>query len=465
MTLFEMREELRLRLDDEQCAYVAGRDGLKIMPNPRYRANAADRAVEMDALLAQLSDDDREHFLRKAAGTDVGNSGWFFTGRHTSSASLVLWLGRNDQGLMVVTGAPGSGKSAFLGRLAVLADPGSQAACRVLGLLDEGNEPNPVIGTFDAVVLVKNRRVDDVARDIAYQLDIDLSESSSPPRDLVLALHDSGRRVTVLADALDEAEQGEEVFIARDVLRAIAGLPGCRVIVGTRRDRDGRTIARHTAVDGCEATDAGPLIESLRPRRGAFEILDLDLDDDTDRDIERYVEIRLAARAMDVAADGSRRWPTERRRRMAAREVARQAGRVFLYARFAVSALEALPEDVVELPRWYGQLPGAAAEAGLHRIFGEDLKRFEDPVLVTEVLTPLAFARGKGLPRRQIWPELATALAEDRSGRAYSAADISRVVREAGSYLIEGTEDGQSVFRLYHQSIGDFLRREATRGN
>ncbi|MEU9592568.1 caspase family protein [Streptomyces sp. NPDC048193] len=449
VTLLELRDELRLRLRDDQCAYVAGRDGLKIVPNPRYRANAADRAVELGSLLAQLPDADREHFLDKAASADAGDVGWFFTGRERMTRRVIDWLSSDDHGVLVVTGAPGTGKSAFLGRMAVLADHGSQPACRVLGLLDD-DHARPPVGSFDAVVHLRNRRAEEVARDIAGQLGIDLSESTSPPRDLITLLSDEGRAVTVLADALDEAEQDDDVFIARDVLRALAGLPGCRVVVGTRRDRDGR----HDP----DARDLGPLIDMLRPRRAPLTVLDLGSDDHTDRDIERYVEQRLGR---DGTATG---WPTPERRRAAARTVAAQARRVFLYARFAVRVLEGLSEEVVDERDWARRLPADVGDAGLHRVFAEDLTRFDDPTLVREVLTPLAFARGKGLPRRQIWPELAGALAADRSGRPYSAADVSRVIREAGWYLIEGTEDGQAVFRLYHQSIGDYLRAEVGRG-
>jgi len=449
VTLFELRDELRLRLKDDQCAYVAGRDGLKIFPNPRYRADAADRAVELSSLLRRLSDDDREHFLRKAASTDAGDIGWFFTGRQQMSHQVTDWLSGSDNGVLVVTGLPGTGKSAFLGRLAVLTDQGSQHACRVLGLLD-GEVSRPAVGIFDSVVHIKNRRADDVARDIAEQLEIDITDSSSPSRDLVMALHDSQRSVTVLADALDEAELGDEIFIARDVLRAIGSLPKCRVVVGTRKDRDGRYDSR--------PDDPGPLINSLRPRAGRFDIIDLSADEDTDADIEKYVEERLASK--DMIAD----WTDAELRQTVAAVVARQARRVFLYARFAIRVLQGAGQELMRSPDWRSRLPGAVGQAGLDQAFAQDLQRFDDPVLIEEVLTPLAFARGKGLPRRQIWPELAGALALPRSGRAYNSADISRVIREAGWYLIEGTEDGQAVFRLYHQSIGDYLRREATRG-
>lgn len=449
VTLFELREELRLRLLDDQCAYVAGRDGMKIVPNPRYRANAADRGIYLGSLLSQLPLADREHFLRKAASTDAGDIGWFFTGREQFNREVVDWLSGSSGGLLVVTGAPGAGKSAFLGRLTVLADPGSQAACKVLGLLDAPGS-RPPVGCFAAVIHLRNRRSDDVARDIARQLNIDLSASSSPPRDLLTALADSGRQVNILADALDEAEEGEEVFIARDLLRAIASQPGCRVVVGTRRDRDGR----HDP----EGNDLGPLIDTLRPRSGSMTVLDLSADDHADTDIETYVQRRLAA---DSCAGN---WPTAARRLSAAREVARQAQRVYLYARFAVRALEALSETAVDEPGWHRHLPGDAGHVGLHSVFAKDLQRFDDPLLVREVLTPLAFARGKGLPRRRLWPELASALAADKgSGRVYTAADISSVIREAGWYLTESTEHGQAVFRLYHRSIADYFRSEVSR--
>ncbi|MEU8404368.1 caspase family protein [Nonomuraea sp. NPDC048892] len=438
VTLQELRDELRHRLKDEQCAEVAGRSGLKVIPNPRYRADAAARAVELGELLRRLPAADREHFLRKAASTDANDVGWFFTGRQRMSREAINWLATHDRGVFVVTGSPGAGKSAFLGRLAVLADTDSQPACRVLGMLDTDAATRPVVGCFDVVTHLKNRRVDDTAMDIAAQLGIALSESSSPARDLVLNLVDTGRSVTILADALDEAERGEEEFVARDILRAIGSLPGCRVVVGTRRDRDGR----HDATPD----DPGPLVSALRPRVGAFDVLDLSADPATAQDIARYVEDRLADR-----------WLSAERRGRAAREVAAQAGRVFLYARFALRVLEGFDEQIVEQPGWQGRLPSDVGAAGLHEVFSRDLERFPDPAQIREVLTPLAFARGKGLPRRQIWPELASELS--KSGRGYRDSDVARIIREAGWYLTEATEDGQAVFRLYHQAIADYLIR------
>jgi hypothetical protein len=450
----ELCDELRRRLGGEQCALTAGNDGMKIIPNPLYRADGADRPVEVADLFKGLPAAEREHFLRKVAGVDPGDVGWFFTGRATPSRDVVAWLADHDQGALVVTGAPGAGKSAFLGRLAVLADPDSQPACRHLRLLDGDPATRPPVGVFDAVVHLKNTGVDATAQSVAAQIGLDLGSSPAPARDLVLALSEQRRRITVLADALDEAEHGEEELIARDVLRAIAGLDGCRVIVGTRRDRDGR----HQATPG----DPGPLITALQPRHGAFTVIDLSTDPDTDTDITTYVHDRLT----DLADREPGSWPTPTRRAVAAREVAAQAQQVFLYARFALRVLTGMDEALVEVPGWQSALPGDVGHAGLYQVFAEDLRRFDDPELIREALTPLAFARGKGLPRRQIWPELATAISQHfGSGRAYHPGDIARVIREAGWYLIESTEDGQAVYRLYHQAIADYLRHLITNQN
>ena len=445
INLVELRDELHARLGGQQYAAVAGVSGISVIPNIRYRADAADRAVELGDLLRQLDPADREHFLRKAASTDAGDVGWFFTGRRKPFRQIVDWLATSPGGMFVITGVPGAGKSAFLGHLAVLADANSQPACRALGLLDDPHAPRPMVGSIDAVIHLKNLRVDDAALGLADQLGINLSNSPDPARDLIVTLHDTGRRVAVLADALDEAERGEEEYLARDVLRAIASLPGCRVIVGTRRDRDGR----HNA----HLDDPGPLITALRPREAEQTVVDLSADTDSDADIADYVHDRLAQQHPDT-------WPDPGRRRTVAQEVSRQARRVFLYARFALRVLERLDQSILETPAWQDRLPRDVGKSGLHDVFAQDLQRLPDAEGITEMLTPLAFTRGKGLPDAtsgRSWPPLC-----HRTGRAYNAADISRVIREAGWYLTEATEDGQAVFRLYHQAIADHLRREVT---
>jgi hypothetical protein len=445
VTLFELRQELRDRLRDEQCAYVAGRDGIKILPNPRYRASIAQDILSGVPLLGDLPKAERLHFVRKAASAGDNGLGWFFIGRRAAAQRTVDWLRDAQDGILVVTGAPGSGKSAFLGRMAVLADRASQPACRTLGLFDDDTEPYPPVGCFAAVIQLKGQRSEDAARQIAAQLGIDLGQSTNAPRDLVSVLRQSGRQVTVLADSLDEAEPGEEVFIARDVLRAIANSPGCRVIVGTRRDKDGTSD---------DPNRSSPLIRSLTSRSLSVSVIDLDREATADDDIEKYVDKRLVQEP---------RWATARHRTAVAVGVAKKASGNFLFARFAVRALAGLDETWFEEPDWERRLPALVGQAGLHEALSLDLDRFENAGAIRDALLPLAYARGKGLPRREIWPSLATALANDGSGRVFNAVDISAVIRDAGWYLAEGSEDGQSVYRLYHQSIGDYLRADDDR--
>lgn len=439
----ELCDELCDRLGDEQCARVVGLSSMKVIPNPRYRVGAADRSVELGRLLQHLPSGDREHFLLKASGADAIDLGWFFTGRQEISEQLIRWLG-SGVGLVALTGSPGAGKSAVLGRLAVLSDQDAQAACRALGMLDVDPVTLPPVGVFDAVVHLKNKSADMVAAELADQLGIALPRTGDPVSALVLALSEAEREVTVLADGLDEAVLGDEILIARDLLRTVAGLPGCKVLVGTRRDRSGRPAS---SPDGL-----GPLLTALSPRRNPALVLDLDADRSAGEAIAAYAERRL-----------SEFWPDTDARRQAAAQIAARSEGVFLYARFAVRALSrVLPAELAD-GGWQKVITTQIGVSGLYEALAADLNRFEDPDLFHEVLRPLAFARGKGLPRRQIWSALATSLST--KGRAYSAADVAQVIREAGWYLVEATEGDQAVFRLYHQSIADYLRAEAKAGD
>jgi hypothetical protein len=95
-------------------------------------------------------------------------------------------------------------------------------------------------------------------------------------------------------------------------------------------------------------------------------------------------------------------------------------------------------------------LPAEIGEA-----FDQYLARFgRDEQRVRRLLAPLAYAEGAGLPWDDLWAPLATAL----SGEACSDDDIAWLLDTAASYLVEATEQGRSVYRLYHQGLTDHLR-------
>jgi hypothetical protein len=54
---------------------------------------------------------------------------------------------------------------------------------------------------------------------------------------------------------------------------------------------------------------------------------------------------------------------------------------------------------------------------------------------VRDLLTPLAFATGQGLPDNQLWASLATALS--RPERTYRPADVDELMDTAAAYLVD----------------------------
>ena len=88
----------------------------------------------------------------------------------------------------------------------------------------------------------------------------------------------------------------------------------------------------------------------------------------------------------------------------------------------------------------------------------EDLDRrlTDQATRARDLLLPLAYAHGSGLPWEDIWPSLARAL----GNKSYTNDDLDWLVDHAGYYITETTvEDGRrSVYRLYHESLAEHLR-------
>ena len=77
------------------------------------------------------------------------------------------------------------------------------------------------------------------------------------------------------------------------------------------------------------------------------------------------------------------------------------------------------------------------------------------------LLLPLAYARGSGIPWADVWLPLANAL-KPEGAPAYTHSDFEWIRTHASSYVIGITsgESPRSVYRLYHRSFGDFLRKD-----
>jgi WD40 repeat protein len=417
-----------LPVDASKPEYKADGIGQDFIPNPRYRPGSVAEVVEERSWhLAQAGG--AEHFDLAARGLEVGESGWYFAGRTRLLRALVDWLATAEHGMRIVTGPPGAGKSAVMGRLATLSDREYRKRAIAAGVVrSEGDGTVPPEGIVDVAIHAKGKTLDDCARALAHALGIAISkEVSLDIAGLVTAIGRIDRRVTIMVDALDEAAGGQGSVIASRLIVPLGRLARVRVMVGSRRSVDGAIIPqgeeRHVR---------------LRAMFGADAIID-DLEDEAETrgDIADYVRTRLLVstkhrnNVTGVAA--------------AADRVAARADGVFLYARIVSRTL-------LELDRLDGELPATALEAFAHDLrarFGAEQQRVDD------LLAALAWGEGKGLTRR-VWPLVATALAAQEV--PYDEDDVAWVLGHAGWHIIETGEDGQAVYRLGHQALADHYR-------
>lgn len=419
-----------------------------LFPNPLYSANAPPLGVDV-ARRRWLGQDFDSHFLPKARGLEPREAGWFFSGRDAVSHEIVDWLHhRGDaggQGLYVLTGSGGTGKSAIIGRMVALSDPESRrAAIQAEAAAAEAEAPAagaeaketlPAIESLDAALHLRNLDLARAAGALSELLGI------PPPQLDQLAVWaaahaparfpGTGRAATVALDALDEAS--EPVSIAERLIQPLAAR-GWRFLVGTRRSAAPRGADR------------------LLSRLGPAHIRDLDLEATTEADIAKYVKERLARTPGSPYADR----PAEHATAIAARIAQKAQGR-FLFARIAASGLLQRPRiTLAELDGVTGESVGEA----LTRDLENNDKAFSDRFGRTgasDLLAALAWAEGEGLPLRNgLWPLLASALHPQAA--PFSDEHAQWVLVNLGRYIIESGDGEQAVYRLFHESLNEHFR-------
>jgi WD40 repeat protein len=417
-----LKDEFTRRGIDQRIVTATYDETIELIPNPRYRSDLPGENVE-ERLWRLARSDGVKHFELAARGIEVGEKGWFFCGRKRLLRELVDWLTTAKHGVRIVTGPPGAGKSAVIGRLATLSDPDCRREAIEAGAVMEEDDAIPSAGTIDVAVHAKGKSLNECARALAEGLGIPVALQVSVDIDrLVMDLSKHARKITVVIDALDEAT--EAAAIASRLIVPFGRLPHVCVLVGSRRSLDGK-VAPH-------AEDRhGRLHEAF----GIDAVID-DLEDekDTREDIADYVQLRLQS--------------SEKHRRdapeviAAAGRVADQANGVFLYARIVSRTLQ-------EQDKLDRDLPSTALDA-----FEQDLSfRFKGAERrVADLLRALAWGEGKGLTRR-VWPLVANVIAG--AGRPYDDDDVAWVLGHAGWHIIEAGEDGQTVYRLSHQALTD----------
>ena len=264
----------------------------------------------------------------------------------------------------------------------------------------------------------RNRTSEEVLKALCAAARVD----AATPGEFLQAVR--GKPMVAAIDAIDEAVDPDRLVTAiLNPLVDAGPAAGLRMLLGTRSyllDRLSTAAAR------------------------------LDLDDQRYADpgsLRVYVENRL--RASDASPYKAADPATVR---AVAEAVAQAADRSFLVALITSRTLAVRPRaaDPAD-PTWRASLPGTAAQA-----MQQDLEdRLGDgAVRARDLLRPLAFASGNGLPWEDLWAPLASSLAR----KDYRDEDLMRLRQSAGSYVVEALEAGRSVYRLYHAALAEYLR-------
>ena len=417
--------------------FLAGDGITEFFPNPRLDRWLRDLDLRNQALhqvRAARRTEQRDHVLPRAQGLDTAarvEDLWLFTGRHQALRKTCRWLKSPDERpTMVVTGDPGSGKSALLSRLFVLADRKLRSRVPRLHTLPGDTLPTP--DSITRFIHARGLTVDELMAGLCEACGLD--ETISPGQ-LLASVSGQGDPIVVIIDALDEvvaprdAQARGRFPVVDEALAPLvrgASRTRLRLLLGTRRhllDALGGPVQR---VDLDDSTYADPPSMAAYARSCLTGLSDQSLYRSQPRE---YLD--AVADAIAAAADNS-----------------------FLVTLITARSLALRSELVSPTDRkWQASLPRAAADAmrdDMHSRLGDNSARARD------LLMPLAYAQGTGLPWEDIWPLLARML----SGTPCASTDLDWLIEEAGYYIVESTsEDGRrSVYRLYHEALAEHLR-------
>jgi len=363
------------------------------------------------------------HFDPRGRGVDQrSRPGWYFTGRVGVLKELVGWLTNpgSDLAPRVVTGGPGSGKSAVLGRIVTLANHRLRGQ---VPLDDAAAGTVPPVGCVNVAVQATGKTLEQVVVEISEALRIEHGSAQQ----LVDALGDRPNAAVVVVDAVDEAAQPQE--LARKLLRPLGSTNRVRLLVGTRK--------------------------RLVPLLGATAVvLDLDDPDYLERsDLAEYARRCLLIGSDPAAQSGYRDRPDVAVR--VAQAIADRAYPSFLVVQLASRSL-ANATGVVdfEQPDWRDRFPATVGEAMddyLARLaVGGTREQW-----VKDLLLPLAYAQGYGLPDEELWAALATATGTQR----YGPHDIRMLRETSAADLLQPVEaNGMTFFRLFHEALAEYFR-------
>ncbi|WP_328503621.1 NACHT and WD repeat domain-containing protein [Streptomyces sp. NBC_00457] len=408
---------------------------------------------------------------RATGASEQESPSWYFTGR-TKLVKRILSFLTGAEGVLIVTGVAGSGKSALLARTVTLSDTRFRADETYRALVAEIPEELQVPeGSVDAAVLARNTDPDELARVLCEALG-DAPGRAVPfgaggyesghlarLRSLVQSTaRQQGEPLTLVVDGIDEARNPTRTIT--DLLRPLADLrmpderPAVRLLLGIRSSSFGTSAQGGAPTVRPQAPD---LLDLLIRATAAGPPLRTD-DPDATPDIAAYAFALLEAPFGDQEGGEVPSASLLDRYGELAETMAREVAPSFLDARIAAQRLRArrtLPDP--EDPEWLQTL-----RQGTEALLREDLLEVADThSTATEqlmsALRATAFAHGAGLPWADIWPTAVECLSPSP---VTDPDDVIRKVWDSrlSGYLITAIEDGRTVYRPVHERISETLR-------
>ncbi|WAL75789.1 NACHT and WD repeat domain-containing protein [Kitasatospora sp. YST-16] len=475
----------------------------EFFPNPAFSTDGWQRLrTRLRSALRELASEfdpglDPVHFLTRASGRPqegAAMTGCLFTGRTRELTLIRDWLAGDDP-LLLVTGSPGSGKSALLGATVFLAHPQlTELSTLLTSRILARHRPQRRFPTLVAVH-ARHRGVDEVIASILAQLQ---PEGTAPVmtdnRDQAVAelLRTAGELpepVVLVLDAVDESPESTGIVheLLGEILHRIRpdGRPLFRALVGMRPLRtDGHLLHEELLSARALPPDSELLVHeaALTPEVGPLVLVDevhrsragllfhhsaflhrsvpapgalLDLDASTGN---AELADDLAVYLSDVLS-GAAQYGDEADRESVTRAVASAIAHgpergaflfAALYADFLRTGPVLSPEEAVGLlPRNLPDLLELHLASALS----------EDPWM-RHLLTGLAQARGVGMPVELVTAAaIAAATAAHRVPGPLSPERSRELLATARFYLRTTIDtDGHQLYRFFHESLVEHFR-------
>lgn len=431
-------------------AHSADSDEPPFFPNPAHAGSLPPGSRSEQVGLLALPDIegvdaglDAHHFLDRASGAAVvaehskGLVG-LFSGRREELRRLTEWVDGSEH-LLVVTGAPGAGKSALLGLFVAATHPRLRDLSRGLWTAAD-NLPSRAREDLVAVH-ARQRDVGGVCQSIGNQLGV---EDVGSPERLLDVLRTMDRPPLMVIDALDEIADHQD--LVRRLLFPLTrpdgpgGRPAARVIVSTRRLPEFADVLDRAA-------ESGTLID-----------LDSVPAETLSADLERYVVsllrttrvFRHRGAVVNAFAQGVASTLTAR---------SRSAWGDFLiaglYSRwFANSGPRLAADEPDEAARVGHRVPTdliAVLELDLH-------SQGRRSPWMRPALTALGSARGLGMPLSVLARVVTVFTPSAGPTSGPSEDELARAMEAARFYLRSVPDtDGSALYRVFHQAVAEHL--------